>query len=405
MNTLLNPKRISIINSQSNIAHYESKEIYPMITNYIDMCRKDVNIIDGKPAKQHLVPKFLLENFEGNTGDYSNRLRVVSYKIYPDGKTSMNQVHDVTSKGFSKQKDFYTIDEFYDEFESSRLFGVNDKYRIEKLLSVIERNTAPILKMRQQKSAYSSAAFSNPYLYPTGTIVGRSPYSSSSLVSTVTDQRVALSVFFAVQYLRSYSMSQLFIHNMSGIQKMDHKHLGEFTSSSFPDFIDYLLPKVSATFYGRAWRWVYSDYDGLMPGGTAILPLLSKNTKTDSIAGEDALIMPLGRNSAIYFLKEMSFLYGHDGVFKSQSLALSVLSNSIMAESLARDTIKADQNEKIELAEARVCMHPETNLAHIFKTGQKPDPRLSNEVKLLLDAKTAQQKVVSFLGTIPRKRK
>lgn len=402
MNPLLsvNPKRVSIINSQNNVASTDCNDVIPLIDDYLSKSKNDAEKRNSNPVSQHRIPRFLLRDFEGPADGHDKRLRVVQYSIRGNGEIAINDLSNGTSKNFSTKDDFYSIDEFYEQYEALRVFGANDKYRIEKLFSILEKNAAPMLKLRQTGDFYRSSTYANPYLYPNQLMSEQYKVSSSSALDSTTGRRVALSTFFAMQYLRSNLMYRTFADNIVMIAEEAEKVYGKFQAKNFPDFVEYMLPIMTWNFYSRSWRWVYSSYDGMMPEGTSILPLFANDINNASLGEENALIMPLGRNATIYFQEPDSFYNGHDGVFKSNSLGLSAWSNQKVLIALNYD-MSATPNGHIE--KACICMHPNTKMDHIFKTGREADEKLKKELDSIKKAKTASEKALSFLGTIPRK--
>lgn len=393
--SLVDPKRISIINSQINIASCNLMEVRKIIEDYITLCKIDATARNGKPEKHHLVPSFILKNFEGSVDGYDERFKVIDYIIDSKGRIVI-EILPGTSRSFSVRKNFYSIDELSERYEATRLYGSNDKYRMEKLLSIVEKNAAPLLKLRQNENNYRSSAYANPYLYPDNLIADHDKVISSSILDTTTGRRVALAVFFAMQYLRSSQMYENFRKNKIRIES---EYLSGTRGKDFPEFIEETMLRVSLDFYTRSWRWVYSSFDNMMPSGTAILPLFSQ--PLPSILGrENSLMMPLGRNSTVYFLPLNSFPYHHDGVFRSKSLGVSIWSTSLLLKSFAFD--KSVVSIKNQTKKVSIAMHPETNLAHVFRTGQEANPNLENKIAYMVESNVQGRKDVYFFGNIPR---
>lgn len=400
-------KRVSSINSQKEQPTNYVNLIEEGIIEYLELCKADAqkifeekrNSLGNSPAKNHLIPEFILRNFVCQDGSLRNKLIVNEYKQFPSGKSKLiENKQGVTPKGYSTQKNFYSVNDFYEKYENLRKFNKNDKFRMERLLSIIESNAAPMLKKRQEEKFYSSQAINNPYFYPEDIFKVVGTGKSKKYLDDSTGRRIVLSVFFAAQYLRSN-----FTYNLFSQHKYSEALRGEnysmYNKEEFSDFIEALLPMLAIDYYQRAWRWINSEYDLLVPSGTALVNFSPSRMRTT--LNENYLFMPIGRKTGLIILPRNSFRIGHDEVLRNKSIGV----NQYMLTKLLTAAILDSSNSltnKDGSKSAFLAGHPEAKLSPAFNSVYEKDPSLTKKANEVYANAKDLTKDFSFLSIIPR---
>lgn len=394
----------------------DDEKIFKNIERYLELCLEEVDSLiqqrkgQGFPRDNHLIPKFILDSF----GIYSEKkdkssLQVIRYRFDKYFNCKGNNIQYETSKSFSVRRDFYTSVMSYHHPKSVSEI-TEDAYYIERFLSVIERNSAPLLKFRQKDKSYGFKT--RPYFY--GNLEDDPGARFHEFFYHQEGQRIILAVFFASQILRSSFMVDEFMAKKSIrdnfldgkgalIRNDDLLDDGIYPLSNFVDlktYKDFFMGEIfqlTLNMYSRSWRWVYSKYDLVMPSGTAISPIIIEDLRPPQSGfnmyhalkhfdtrkdfwESDYLVMPISRYAAIYFLPHNSFRTEHDGVFKSNSILLNALTIQSIFKGVAADMYSSyKKGSKIRSTE--ICLHPNAFISHIYTNSGDEKLSLANLFK------------------------